>query len=220
MNYNIVFNDCIPFKTVVLANGNFPENAFVLSLLRAATTIIVCDGALKKLLSYGLSPTAVIGDGDSLPPHIQQQYFTCFYQDCDDEINDLCKAMNYCQNREYDHILIMGATGLREDHSIGNIAHLEDFALNFQVKMITDYGVFEWLRQSQTIKSCKGQQISIFSFNNQQIINSEGLKYPIVKRAFSALWQGTLNEALSDEFELQFNGSGLLVYRSFEIKKI
>ena len=43
-----------------------------------------------------------------------------------------------------------------------------------------------------------------------------GLRYPIENRRLTEWWEGTLNEALGDEFEVILKeGAKVLVYRAF-----
>lgn len=99
--------------------------------------------------------------------------------------------------------MILGATGLREDHTLGNISLLMDYAPLFeQVEMLSDYGHFIPVQQTTTLPSTPGQQISIFSMYPCGEITTEGLRWPITRRRLTAWWQGSLNEALGNEFTL------------------
>lgn len=217
MNYSDLFKDFFNFKTTVVANGRFPFHPFLLELIKSSQTLICCDGAVAKLQNFGLKPCMIVGDGDSLSADLKQNYASILHLDTNQDLNDLCKSIAFCRSRNLNNILIFGATGLREDHSLGNIFHLEDFS-DLNVKMLTDYGVFELVQSRQIIPSVKGQQISIFSLDKNDTITSSGLKYPLRQTALSALWCGTLNEAVSTEFSLTFHQKHLLVFRSFEVK--
>ena len=217
MNFRTVFNNYLSLTTVVLANGAFPNHEFSLKLLKNARHIVCCDGAVSKLINFGLEPHVIVGDGDSLSSDFKQKFASILHLDANQDLNDLCKAIAFCRSENLNDILILGATGLREDHSLGNIFHLEDF-FDLNVKMLTDYGVFELIESQQIIPSVKGQQISIFSLDKNDLITSSGLRYPLEQTALPALWQGTLNEAVSEKFSLTFNQKHLIIFRSFEVK--
>ena len=109
----------------------------------------------------------------------------------------------------------MGATGKREDHTLGNVSLLLDYAreASCPVEMLTDYGRFEAIFDTAALPSAPGQQISIFSFDNSLKITSAGLKYPTDEVRFDTLWKATLNEALSDTFTLTLSHpSGVLLF--------
>ena len=206
-----------PYPTVILANGAFPGHPIPLSFLHKAARIICCDGATENLLGYGLEPDFIAGDLDSLSPTLQQRYSWRLHHDPDQNSNDLTKAVNFCIQRQWNEITILGATGKREDHSIGNISLLADYAANANIQMITDYGVFTPLLQSERFQSFAGQQVSVFTFTPVTVFTFHGLKYPLTKQTLLSWWQGTLNEAVGDEFCIEMDGGKALVFRQHQL---
>jgi len=202
-----------PFRTVIIANGAFPCHPVPLSFLREASHIICCDGATESLLEYGLEPDFIVGDLDSLSKSLQQRYSQRLHHNTDQETNDLTKAVNFCSERQWNEITILGATGKREDHSIGNISLLLNFATNAKLQMITDYGVFIPFMNSERFESFAGQQVSIFSLTPDTVFTFSGLKYPLTGQTISSWWQGTLNEAIGNEFYIEMDCGKALVFR-------
>lgn len=115
----------------------------------------------------------------------------------------------------YKDIVIIGATGKREDHTLGNISLLTEYAGYMNVIMITDTGLFRPVLKSTEFKSFTGQQISVFSIDTQTEITSRGLKYPLEGVRINNWWRATLNEALSDRFQLNFKDGRIIVYLKF-----
>jgi thiamine pyrophosphokinase len=102
----------------------------------------------------------------------------------------------------------VGATGKREDHTIGNISLLVEYArAGAEVYSFTDYGVFMACNGTTTHKCRKGQQVSIFSITANEM-SSSGLLYPIYD--FTNWWQGTLNECTGEEFTINAKKEYLL----------
>ncbi len=202
-----------PYRTVILANGAFPSHPVPLSFLREASRIICCDGATEASLEHGLEPDYIVGDLDSLSPPIRQRYSHCLFHDSNQEDNDLTKAVNFCAGRQWTEITILGATGKREDHSLGNISLLADYAGYTQVQMITNYGVFVPMLESACFESFPGQQVSIFCLTPATRFTLHGLKYPLTLQNITSWWQGTLNEALSNEFTIDMDNGKALVFR-------
>ena len=202
-----------PYHTVILANGAFPRHSVPLSFLRKASRIICCDGATETLLEYGLEPDYIVGDLDSLSQELQQRYSHCLHHDPDQYTNDLTKSVNFCAEKQWNEITILGATGKREDHSLGNISLLTDYAAYVKVQMITDYGVFTPLLKSARFESFAGQQVSVFSLMPDTVFTFHGLKYPLTGQTISSWWQGTLNEAIGNEFSIDMDHGKVLVFR-------
>lgn len=208
-------DDLSPGVCVILANGLFPENKKVLQFLEKAKTIICCDGSALKLLKYKLKPNYIVGDMDSLPLKYQQQFKEIIVRTDEQETNDLTKAINHAISMGFDRLVILGATGLREDHTLGNIGLLAEHGHKLHLQMLSDFGIFTPLYTSSEFNSYPSQQVSIFSIQGTPLITSEGLKYPLNKMQLYNWWKGTLNEAISNSFSLHFKNGGLVVFRSF-----
>lgn len=200
------------YDCIVVANGSFPEREESLELLRNASVIIACDGAVENLHKRGLIPTAIVGDLDSIPSEMLRLYADRIHIVEDQEINDLTKAVRFVHASGHRKVLIMGATGLREDHTLGNISLLADYAPLFeQIEMISDFGRFVPVLQTSTLPSRPGQQISIFSLYPCGEITTEGLRWPITRRRLTSWWQGSLNESLGNEFTLILSAEARLI---------
>ncbi|MGD0340729.1 MAG: thiamine diphosphokinase [Bacteroidales bacterium] len=202
-------------RTVIVADGSFPVHPVPLGILHKAEMIVCCDGSAESLVGYGLIPDAIVGDMDSLSKDLKNRFSDRIYIDCNQETNDLTKAVLWCHESGYDDLVIIGAGGKREDHTIGNISLLAEYARIVKVKMVTDSGVFLPFLTSCKIESSKGQQVSIFSICPANEITSSGLLYPLTSRTLTNWWQGTLNEAAGEVFELRFTGGPVLVFLKF-----
>lgn len=201
--------------TIILANGDFPRKPELLQLLQRAERVICCDGAAEKLLNFGREPSAIVGDMDSLNASLKERFSDRIILLDEQETNDLTKAVNYCADMGYDHIVIMGATGIREDHTLGNISLLADYHLRIgDICIMTDHGRIDALSRSTCLSSYPGQQVSLFAIDPQTVIATKGLKYPLNKRKLGNWWQGSLNEALGNSFEVDPQQGSLLVYRA------
>lgn len=197
---------------VILANGSYPRHELPVGLLQSAPYLICCDGAINELAQRGLKPNVIIGDGDSISDENRIRFDDIFFQVDDQETNDQTKAVNYLLKSGKKRISILGATGGREDHALGNISLLMEYAKEgAEVRMYTNYGVFIPMSGKTTFTTKPGQQISIFNFDATEL-SSEGLQYPI--RDFTSWWQGTLNEASDSEVTIHASGS-YLVYLEY-----
>ncbi len=218
------------FDAVILANGTYPQNEIALDILRNASIVICCDGAA---IHYPGKPTAIVGDGDSLPDSYKSIYHDIIIHVSEQEDNDLTKATRYCIERSKDDntignrklsIAYLGATGEREDHTLGNIALIMRYAMRFGIEptMITDHGYFTPCAKENSneeniaiFESFPKQQISIFNFGCTKL---EGTGFGWNPYAYEELWQGTLNEAEGKEVTLKGDGN-FLVFSTFEPKK-
>lgn len=91
-----------------------------------------------------------------------------------------CGAGKELQSRSGDH---SRATGRREDHTLGNISLLAEYAQDcpFPVDMVTDHGIFHVIKDSTVFDAVPGKAISFFTFDQSLRIKSTGLEYPSMK---------------------------------------
>jgi thiamine pyrophosphokinase len=216
---------------VIIGNGQFPITEYPVYKIRSADYIICCDGALgtfmRKRAGLGKAlPDVIIGDMDSLVPDVLAGIMDSVPDDErrtleerlvhieEQEDNDQTKAFVYAiENfKDIDAIHIVGATGLREDHTIGNMSLLMEYtkmydldSLGITVDMISDYSTVFPITDSISLTIGKGRNISIFSPDNSLRIKSQGLVWPVDNVVFDNWWKASLNRASENEIKLTFN---------------
>ena len=148
-------------EAVILANGDYPTHPIPLQILANAPYIVCCDGGADAYIDRGNVPDVIIGDGDSLSEENRRKYSHILHCVSDQETNDQTKAVNFLLSQGKKNIAIVGATGKREDHTLGNISLLIDYMrTGAHVRMLTDYGIFIPCHDTCSFPSQPGQQIS------------------------------------------------------------
>lgn len=209
-------------KTVaIIGNGSFPRQAYPRYVIMNADVIICCDGALAKYLKHSEQifgkerrPDLVIGDMDSLTPSLRKKYSDICVHVPEQETNDQTKAVKYAIENIADvsEIHILGATGAREDHTIGNLALLMEYtrmwdleSKEINIDIISDYGTFFAITDTTELHLGKDRRISIFCPDNSLNIKSQGLEWPLDNVVFDNWWKATLNKTNDDIVKLQFS---------------
>ena len=125
---------------VILASGEPLEHDIPVQLLQEAPYVVCCDSAILQCDWAD----AVVGDGDSIPSWAREEYDDIFVQVDEQDDNDLTKATRFCLEKGFRRIVYLGATGRREDHTLGNISLLMRYAREFDIEplMATNYGWF------------------------------------------------------------------------------
>ena len=204
---------------VILCDGEFPRKAYPLYLLDSADAVVCCDGAVLKYLRYGKRrldeekmPEAAVGDMDTLPKVWQERLAPIVVHESEQDYNDLTKAMRYVLAKHPDvtDIHILGATGRREDHTVGNLGLLMEYTRMFDlgdihVEMVSDYSTAFAITDSCELHVGEGRRVSLFSPDNSLTIKSEGLQWPTDGVVFDAWWPATLNRATADVVKLTFS---------------
>ena len=209
-------------KTVVIiCDGQFPKTEYPRYLIRTADFVLCCDGALTKFLrnskaiySQERLPDLVIGDMDTLSASMQKKYADIIIKENEQEHNDQTKAVRWAMSNidGLKRIYIIGASGGRIDHTIGNASLLMEYTRMFNlaereifIEMITDEGSAFAINDSTEFDCGIGRQVSIFSPDNSLRIKSYGLEYPTDEVVFDNWWKATLNKAAQDTVRLEFN---------------
>ena len=120
-------NDFHDMDAVILANGDYPSASLPLRILKEAPYVVCCDGGANEYIAKGYLPDVIIGDGDSLSQENRIKYASLICYNPDQETNDQTKAIQYLLAQGKRRIAIVGATGKREDHTIGNISLLMEY---------------------------------------------------------------------------------------------
>lgn len=183
-------------------------------MLDNAATIICCDQAADRLIRHGREPDLIIGDMDSVSGETLEKYADRLVTITEQETNDLTKAVNHAADLGWTEVTILAATGLREDHALGNISLLLEYNRRLRATMVTDHGSFSVIESGQTIESRHGEKVSFFSVDNRAKVTSEGLKYPLKDMQLHNWWRASLNEVTEDRFTLHFTSDlPLILFR-------
>lgn len=109
-------------------------------------------------------------------------------------------------------INFIGATGLREDHTIGNMGLLMEYAGHKAVKdgqvvlrMISDYCIAFPMTGSGSFECGTGRAVSVFSPDPSLRLVSDGLQWQTENVRFTNWWQATLNRSSKERVALEFS---------------
>ena len=206
---------------VIIGDGRFPKTEYPRYLIRNADFIICCDGALSKFIRNSESifgerrlPDIVVGDMDSLSPALKKKHSDIIVKIDEQEHNDQTKAFRWAMEnlQGISQIYILGATGEREDHTIGNVSLLMEYARTYDlektginVEMVSDHATIFAVTDTFEMECGEGRRISIFTPDNSLRIRSTGLEWPTDDVVFDNWWKATLNRASQDTVRLEFS---------------
>jgi thiamine pyrophosphokinase len=215
----MINRDC---DTVILADGAFPENGSVLDILKQAKVIICCDGAADSLLAHGMIPDFVVGDLDSVSNDVLVRFPEKLIKVSEQETNDLAKCFRFAREKGFAVTHLLGASGKREDHLLGNLAQFAEFSKDFpEMLLVTDYGYFAAVTGHAEFTGLNvGTQISFFSFDPCSRVTATGVKYPLCDRELHWWYEATLNTVSESTVTISSTGTmPLLVYFAFACGK-
>jgi thiamine pyrophosphokinase len=155
---------------------------------------------------------------DTLSAAMQRKYHDIIIKEEEQDHNDQTKAVRWAVNNipDLEHIYILGATGGRPEHTIGNAGLLMEYTRMFPleekeitVESVSDHGTMFPVTDTVSLDCGEGRQISVFSPDPTLKIKSQGLQWPTDDVVFDNWWKATLNRASQDTVTLEFSHRSL-----------
>ncbi len=202
-------------KCVILANGDFPEHPAPLQTLKNADFVICCDGAANEYIQRGGKPNLIIGDLDTLSPENRDSHSNIVSHQSSQEFNDLNKAINWCIQKGVMDFKLLGLTGKRSDHTLGNLGILFQCAfLPKTIRALTNFECITPINSPSLFQSYSGQQVSIIAQDPRTTVSGQGLHWPLQNTLLSSWNAATLNTAQGEDFGI-VTESPLLVFQRY-----
>jgi thiamine pyrophosphokinase len=206
----------LPLKppVIVLANGRFPTHHRPLEALRTAGTLLCCDGAAEILLAFARPPDFVLGDLDSISPRARAAFAGSLVELPSQQSGDLEKALQWARQSGAQAVTIIGATGGRADHALGNLLLMwHDFGL--ELAALTDSGSFQVVRGVGELPSFPGQPVALFPDATTVKMTTRGLAWELTAESLPGLHRGVSNRSLADKIFLEVAGGPALVFQGY-----
>lgn len=220
-------------KTVIISGGRI-ERDFALSFLKqeAFDQIIAVDNGLKFLYENGIKPTWIVGDFDTAAPELVAYYrteteipirqFNPVKDATDSQI-----AIELALELGSGEITILGGTGTRLDHVLGNIQSLMLAKKKGVSCVILDEynrirlvdGTFKLKKEEQY-----GRYVSLLPLTTEVTgVELTGVKYPLSDYTFTSTGSaglGVSNEITAETAEIRVkSGVFILIESSDQPKK-
>ncbi len=215
-------------ESLIISGGNL-EKEFACSYIsqHSCELTIAVDAGMKFFYEQNIIPDYIVGDFDSVEPEILQSFQNIggekkpvilqFQPEKDETDTELAIRTAIKQGSKTIHLL--GATGSRMDHVMGNF-HL----LGAAMKQGVDCQIVDWhnrirmICQDMVIKKENqyGKYVSLFPFTPQvKGLTLRGFKYPLNNYTLECYHSlGVSNEIIGTQAEISFQEGILLVIES------
>lgn len=204
-------------RALVIANGEVPKKHLLQSLARESSIVICADGGANLALKFGILPDAIVGDLDSIHAEALVKFHKVpTYEDRDDESTDLEKAIAWALKQKYDHIVVVGASGKRIDHTLGNLGVLPKFYPDAVIRFVDDLGEVMYVGRELAFEAKRGDIVSLIPLTPCEGITTEGLRYGLDNEALElGVREGTSNVVVSTPVTIKVKKGHLLLYKLF-----
>jgi thiamine pyrophosphokinase len=165
-------------RALILANGTPPDRRLLYRHLRAADVFICADGGANTAARFKIEPQLIIGDFDSVCKKTLVQFKNAEIKYSGDQNStDLEKALTAALNMKYDNIIVLGATGGRFDHAVGNLSALAKFSRYAAVSFIDNRSMLMAVGKETKIRIRPGTTVSLIPLSRCSGIVTSGLKW-------------------------------------------
>jgi thiamine pyrophosphokinase len=209
-------------KTVIVANGDYPEPTSARLWLGRASLIIAADGGSHHCLGLGFTPDFLIGDLDSVEDSVRQavqiKSGEIHEHPTRKDANDLELALDFALEGGMDDIVILGAIGGRWDQTLANwllLAHPKYRSL--QIRVVDGKQTGQLIRSDRPliIEGRVGDTLSLIPMGGDaQQVTTAGLEYPLLGETLVfASSRGVSNRIIKEEAAISLTAGALLCLR-------
>lgn len=196
--------------SILVANGHIEDLAKLSFLFEGCHRIVAVDRGLVYCKQLGLTPDLIVGDFDSVPPHLLDEYAAIHKITLPKEKNetDLEVALEH-EIKLSQTVILLGAWGGRIDHSLTNLLLASRYP--GRVRLETEQETVFAIQGSLKIKASVGQTISLLPIQGSATgITTKGLQWELNDGALDASFIGISNVCLQKEISISIR-QGLLL---------
>jgi thiamine pyrophosphokinase len=201
--------------TAIISHGRISDFKYHKDILEGCDYIICADGGAFYAKEMGIEPDIILGDFDSLDNRFLKAFGKAkvlrFPAEKDKTDTEL--AVDHAIDRGEQHILLLGATGSRLDHTMANISLLK-LMLDKGVKgeIINENNRAILIKDWTTVKG-KGTYVSLIPFGSRVTgVTLKGFKYPLNNEVLELGSSRGISNVLNNEVgEIKIKSGLLLV---------
>lgn len=204
-------------RALILANGKPPSKRLFKKYFALADWFICADGGANTAARFKHTPDLIIGDLDSIKKETLAVFSNVDVKKLNDQNStDLEKALIQSIRKKYKEIVVLGATGGRLDHAIGNLSALAKFSSKAHITFIDDLGKYVAIRHSIELNFPIGTIISLLPLSRCSGIVTKGLKWNLKNEALElGVRESTSNVVVSSSVNIKVKKGRLIAFTVF-----
>ena len=208
-------------KALIISSGDIKNYKLLKSTVEENDYIVCADGGVNHLLKIDKLPNVVLGDLDSIEEKslkilVEEEILIEKFPIMKDETDtELC--INYLLEKGFKDITLIGVTGTRLDHTLGNIFLLKKiYKTGSNGLIVNENNRIFYTEDIIRIKKIKNRFVSLILINESGIVVSlDGFLYPLKKESLEfASTRGISNEIIEEYGSIKIWKGGALVIES------
>jgi thiamine pyrophosphokinase len=207
---------------VLLANGPLTPSPAIRQVISTSDRLIGVDGGSRHLLHLGVRPHLAVGDMDSIPEDLLQDYrqagVEMHLHPPKKDATDLELALELAITRGATRISILGGTGGRLDHTLGNLFLLARcLPAGIPACIMDQEQCVHLTDQSLTLSGAVGDTLSLLPATPEASgVSLSGLEYPLqdATLTFGTSW-GMSNVFVETQATVTLRSGRLFVFHLY-----
>jgi thiamine pyrophosphokinase len=201
-------------RALILANGESPSARLFNQIHNSDDWFVCADGGANHAARFGKMPHLIIGDLDSITDETLELFKKARIKKLKEQNStDLEKAFTITIRKGYTDIIVLGATGGRLDHAIGNLSALAKFSRSANIKFIDNSGVFIPVGRSLELNIPVKTTISLLPLSRCSNIITTGLKWNLKNESLQlGQRESTSNIVASSPVTIHVSRGDLILY--------
>jgi thiamine pyrophosphokinase len=201
-------------RALILANGKPPDKQLFKGQLESADYFICADGGANLAVYFGSIPNLIIGDFDSVQKETLRYFKKVRLKKMKSQNStDLEKALTEAIKKKCTEITVLGATGGRLDHAVGNLSALAKFSRKAGIKFIDNTGEFIPVGHNLEADLNIGTSVSLLPLSKCSGIVTTGLKWNLSNESLQlGVRESTSNISVSPHVKIKVQSGDLIAF--------
>ncbi len=202
-------------RVLIMLNGQPPRRELLDALAGEAEILIGADAGAVRLREAGLRIDYVVGDFDSVPAELLQSLpAESVVHDPGQDDTDLEKALRFAVTLwQHPQIVVVGTTGDRLDHVLGNICGAVRYADRADIRFVEDHSITYFGHRSVQFDAPVGTTVSLLPLGEAQGVRTRGLKWALHWETLTIGTRGVSNVVESSPVSVAWEQGYLVVIR-------
>jgi thiamine pyrophosphokinase len=198
-----------------MLNGQPPRRELLDALAREAEVLIGADAGAVCLREAGLRIDYVVGDFDSVPAELLQSLpENSVVHDPGQDDTDLEKALRFSVTQwEHPQIVVVGTTGDRLDHVLGNVCGAVRYADRADIRFVEDHSITYFGHRRVQFDAPVGTTVSLLPLGEVHGVRTQGLKWALHGETLTIGTRGVSNVVESSPVSITWEQGYLVVIR-------
>jgi thiamine pyrophosphokinase len=199
---------------LILVNGKAPGKRLFRKILASAEWFICADGGANTAARFGCIPDLIVGDLDSIKNETLVLFKHVDVKKLKDQNStDLEKALTAAIRKKCKEIVVLGATGGRLDHAIGNLSALAKFSRHAHLTYVDEGGTYLAINRSIELTLPTGTIISLIPLSRCSGIVTTGLQWNLNNESLElGVRESTSNVVVSSPVSVRVKQGSLIAF--------